>query len=97
MHDQYPVVCFEFLQELDNFEVPTQFCLGLQALIKPLYDAVIYPAMLNHHCQKRYKDLTMKLEVKYLFKNLSLGAHFYIYEMPEGLGMRKILVHGIRM
>ena len=39
----------------------------------------------------------MKLEVKYLFPTSSSGAKFYIYQMPEGLEMRKILAHGIRM
>ena len=46
---------------------------------------------------KNYKDLTMKLEVKYLFPTSSSGANFYIYQLPEGLGMRKILPRGIRM
>ena len=44
---------------------------------------------------KNYKDLTTKLEVKYLFPTLSSDANFYIYQLPEGLGMRKILAHGI--
>ena len=46
---------------------------------------------------KNFKNLTMKLEVKYLYPNSSLGANFYIYQLPEGLEMRKILAHGIRM
>ena len=46
---------------------------------------------------KNYKDLTMKFEVKFLFPTSSSGAHFYVYEMPEGLGMRKIWAHGTRM
>ena len=46
---------------------------------------------------KNCKDLTMKLEVKYLFPTSSSGANFYIYQLHEGLGMRKILAHGIRM
>ena len=39
----------------------------------------------------------MKLEVKYLFPTLSSGANFYIYQLPAGLGMRKISPHSIRM
>ena len=39
----------------------------------------------------------MKLKVKYIFPISSSGAHFYICQLPEGLGMRKILSHGIRM
>ena len=39
----------------------------------------------------------MKLEGKYLFPSSSLGASFCIYELPEILGTRKILAHGIRM
>ena len=43
------------------------------------------------------KNLSMKLEVKYLFSNSVSSASFYIYQLPEGLGMSKILTHGIRM
>ena len=39
----------------------------------------------------------MKLKVKYIFPTSSSGANFYMYQLPEGLGMRKVLVHGIRM
>ena len=43
------------------------------------------------------KGLAMNLEVKYLFPTLSSGANFLIYQLPEVLGMRKIIAHGIRM
>ena len=43
------------------------------------------------------KGLTMKLEVKYLFPTSSSGASFFIYQLSEGLEMRKILAHSIRM
>ena len=46
---------------------------------------------------KDCKDFTMKLKVKYLFPTSSSGADFYIYQLPEGLGMSKVLAHGIRM
>ena len=46
---------------------------------------------------KVFKDLTRKLEVKYLFRTSSSSAHFYIHEMPEGLGMSKIFAHGYKM
>ena len=39
----------------------------------------------------------MKSEVKYLFPTSSSGANSYIHQLPEGLGMRKILAHVIRM
>ena len=39
----------------------------------------------------------MKLEVEYLFLTSSSGANRYIYHLPEGLGMRKISAHGIKM
>ena len=45
---------------------------------------------------KNDKDLTMKLEGKYLFPTSPSGAYF-IYQLPEGLEMRKILTNGIRM
>ena len=35
----------------------------------------------------------MKLRVKYLFPTSSSGTKFYIYQLPEGLGMTKILAH----
>ena len=38
----------------------------------------------------------MKLEVKYLATSSS-GANLCNYQLPEGLGMRKKLSHGIRM
>ena len=46
---------------------------------------------------KNCTDLTMKLEVKFLFLTSSSGAKFYIYQLPEGPQTRKILAHGIRM
>ena len=40
----------------------------------------------------------MKLEVKYIFPTLTSGANFYIYELPEDLGMKKnIYAHGSGM
>ena len=38
----------------------------------------------------------MKLEDKYLFPTSSSDANFYIYELPEGLGMRQMLAYGTR-
>ena len=46
---------------------------------------------------KNCKDFTMKLEVKYLCPASSSGANFLIHQLPEGLEMRNILAHGIRM
>ena len=39
----------------------------------------------------------MKLGVKYLYLTSSSGENFYIYQLREGLGMRNMLAHGIRM
>ena len=39
----------------------------------------------------------MKLEIKYMFPTSTSGANFYIYELPEVLGMKKIYAHGTRM
>ena len=39
----------------------------------------------------------MKLEIKYIFPTSTSGTNFYIYELPEGLEIRKILAHGTRM
>ena len=39
----------------------------------------------------------MKLNIKYLFPTLSSGVHFYVYKLPEGLGMKKILAYSISM
>ena len=46
---------------------------------------------------KNYKDLTMKLKLKNLFPNSSSETNVYIYQLPEGLGMREVLAHGISM
>ena len=43
------------------------------------------------------KDLNIKLEVKYLFPTSSSGEKSDIYQLPDSLGMRKILKHDIRM
>ena len=53
--------------------------------------------MLNYHPLKNCKDLIMKLEVQYLLPTSSSCANFYIYQLPKGLGIRKILAHDIRM
>ena len=40
----------------------------------------------------------MKLEVKYIFPTSPPGgASNYIYKLPDGLGMRKILAHRTRI
>ena len=39
----------------------------------------------------------MKLGVKYLYLTSSSGKNFCIYQLREGLGMRNMLAHGIRM
>ena len=39
----------------------------------------------------------MKLEVKYIFPASTPGLNNYIYKLPEGLGMRRILAHGTRI
>ena len=35
----------------------------------------------------------MKLEVKCIFPTSTPGLNNYIYKLPEGLGMRRILAH----
>ena len=46
---------------------------------------------------KNCKDLTMKLEVKFLVPTSSSGTNFYIFQSRESLKVRKILAYGIRM
>ena len=46
---------------------------------------------------KNCKDLTMKLEVKYISPTSCSGRNFYIDQLPEGTGMRRILAQGIRI
>ena len=43
------------------------------------------------------KGLIMKLKVKYRFPTSSSGASFFIYQLLEGLEMRKILEDVVRM
>ena len=59
----------------------------------PLYSFYIYS---GHRCQN-YEDLTMKYEVKYIFPTSTPGLNNYIYKLPEGLGMRRIVAHGTRI
>lgn len=42
------------------------------------------PPLINH------EDLTMKSEFKYIFPTSFSGAKFYIYQLPDGLRMRRI-------
>ena len=46
---------------------------------------------------KNCEDFDIKLEVKHIFLISNWGANIYNYQLPEDLGMRKILVHGICM
>ena len=39
----------------------------------------------------------MKLEVKYIFPTSTPDVNNYIYKLPEGLGMRRILAHDTRI
>ena len=39
----------------------------------------------------------MKLNIKCIFPTLSSGVHFYVYKLPGGLEMKKILAYGISM
>ena len=59
----------------------------------PLYSFYIYS---GHRCQN-YEDLTMKYEVKYIFPTSTPGLNNYIYKLPDGLGMRRIVAHGTRI
>ena len=45
---------------------------------------------------KNCRNLTVQLKVEYLFPTSSSGSNFYVYQLPEGLGIRKILAHSIR-
>ena len=53
---------------------------------------------------KNYKDLTIKLEVKYIFPISPWGTNFYIYQLhiyllfiTYGIRMQNISTYGIRM
>ena len=46
---------------------------------------------------KNCEDLTMKLEVKFLFPTSSSGTNFYIFQSRESLKVRKTLAYGIRI
>ena len=39
----------------------------------------------------------MNLEVKYIFPTSTPDVNNYIYKLPEGLGMRRILAHDTRI
>ena len=69
--------------EVQNFDQTPIKCSDLACNVEPLL-------------LKNCKDLTMKLEVRYLATSSSC-ANLCNYQLPEGLGMRKKLSHGIRM
>ena len=45
-------------------------------------------------CHVEPRQLKIVGRVKHLFQTSSSDGNYYIYELPEGLGMRKILAHG---
>ena len=53
--------------------------------------------MLEPPPSENVKALTMELEVKYLFSTSSSRANFFIYQLPEDLRMKRILVYEIGM
>ena len=55
-------------------------------------DCNVEPPLLENR-----KDLTTNYQVEYLFPTSSSSANIYIYQLSEGLAMRKILAHSIRM
>ena len=82
------------------YEISLALSKSIAGLMKRKNDFMVSHAILlrgGATTTKNCKDLTMKLEVKYLSPTLCLSARFYIYERSEGLGMRKILALGIRM
>ena len=90
-------VAQNYVTSIDNFGISDAVLLGgansgqISIKCRDLTCDVEQPPLKN--CM----DLTMKLKVKYIFPTLSSVANFYIYQLPEGLGMKKILAHGIRM
>ena len=71
-------------------------CLGVQTLVK-ITESCDLVCNAEPPLLKNCKNLTMLLEVKCLFPTSFSGANFYVYEQPEGLGMRKTLAYVIRM
>ena len=93
--EQKKTCCYYFLKQyvlynsIDEFGVSVATLLGGensgQMSIKCCdlaYD--VEPPLL-----KNCKYLTMKLEFKHLFPTSSSGVSFYIYQLPEDLGMTK--------
>ena len=75
--------CFQYSGPIDDFRISDAILLGEANLFKIPWSSL--------------RCWTRKLEVKYVFITSSSGANFYIYQLTGGLGMRKILAHGIRM
>ena len=82
---------------MDNFRVSITILLGDvssgQTSIKCCNLACHAEPLLSKNC----KDLTMKLEAKYIFLTLYSGTNLNICQLLEALGMKTILAHGIRM
>ena len=69
-------------------------CSGVQTLVKP-QKCCDLACDAESTQLKSCEDFDIKLEVKHIFLTPTWSADFYIYQLPESLGMRKILVHGI--
>ena len=84
-------------QIIDDFRVSVVILLGSTNSGQTSIRCCDLAAMLEPQPSGNCKCLTMALEVKYIFPTFSSGANFYICQLSEGLGIRKILAHGIRM
>ena len=82
---------------IDDFGVTVALLRGGANSSQIFINVMIHPAMLEPLLSENCKDLTMKLEIKYLFPTSSSGVKFSIYQLFEGMEMRKILAHFIRM
>ena len=84
---------FFIVQTKDYFGVSIAIMLGGASSGQTSIKCSDLACDVESHPLNNYKGLTVKLEVKHLFPTSTWGTHFYIYQLPEGLRMRKILAH----
>ena len=84
-------------QMIDDFGLSVAILLGGTNSGQTYIKCSDLAALMEPPPSENCKCLIMKLKVKSLFPTLSSGTNFFIYQLPEGLEIRRILAHGIRM
>ena len=83
--------------KIDSFRVSYTILLRVSNSDQSSIKCCDLPCDVEPPLLKSCKNLSMKLKVKYILPTSNSDRKFYIYELPEGLRVRKTLTHGTRM